>query len=243
MGAENVEYRVDGTVDRDFKNAYEAFMLRTCGDDVLPNPRNAEHGIFHNYRPWEYDKVFKYADFKEEDVVLDTGAMHTYFCIFLSQFVKKIYATDNFYWADRDYMTRERLFTPAGWVEYVERKGNAKIVGEKAGVTDLPYRDGMFDKVLCVSTVEHVLEDFKAVAELARVLKQGGRLLLTTEFNSRRPKEYSEEDRSYYRIYNAASLEALLAASGLRLKGPVLLEKRGLWLLRKHVNAFTCLEK
>ncbi len=218
-------------------------MLARCRGDVLPNPRGAKHGIFHSYRPWEYDKVFRYADFGEADVVLDTGAMHTYFCIYLAQFVKKIYATDSFYWADRDYMTKEKLLTPAEWVAYVERKGYGKIVAEEADVTDLPYEDGAFEKILCISTLEHVADDSRAAAELARVLKSGGRLLLTTEFNFRRPKEYSEEDGSYYRIYDAAALEALLGASALRLKGPILIEKRNCWRLRKHVAAFACLEK
>lgn len=243
MGPKNFEYRLDGAVDRGFLSRYEAFMLERCGADALPNPRRAAHGIFHNYRPWEYDKVFKYAGFEPGDVVLDTGAMHTYFCVFLAQFVAKVFTTDNFYWAERDYMTEEKLFSPAEWAAYVEGKGGGKIVAEKADLTQLPYPEATFDKVLCISTVEHVPDDFKAAAELARVLKPGGRLLLTTEFNFRRPKEYSEEDGSYYRVYHPASVEALLAASALRLRGPVRVEKRNFWVLRKHVNAFACLEK
>jgi len=44
----------------------------------------------------------------------------------------------------------------------------------------LPFRDGEFDAVLCFETVEHMPEPAAFVKELARVVKPGGRLLLTT---------------------------------------------------------------
>ena len=44
----------------------------------------------------------------------------------------------------------------------------------------LPFRDGEFDAVLCFETVEHMPEPAAFVKELARVVKSGGRLLLTT---------------------------------------------------------------
>ena len=218
-------------------------MIEKCGEDELPNPHNAKHGIFHNYRPWEYDKVYKYANFKMDDIILDTGAMHTYFCIFLSQFVKKIYVTDNFYWANRDYMEKEKLFTPERWIEYIEEKGKGKIKGEKADIINLQYQDNTFDKVFCISTIEHVLDDSKGIKELARVLKKGGRLLLTTEFNFYIGKKYSEKDNSYYRIYNFKTLKELIANSDLKLNGSVIIEKRNYLRLRKNVNVFMYLEK
>jgi len=43
-------------------------------------------------------------------------------------------------------------------------------------------RDGEFDNVLCTEALEHFYNPFLAVAEIRRVLKPGGRLILSTRF-------------------------------------------------------------
>jgi SAM-dependent methyltransferase len=43
----------------------------------------------------------------------------------------------------------------------------------------LPFREGCTDAVLCSQVVEHVLDPFALVRELARVLRPGGTLILT----------------------------------------------------------------
>lgn len=44
----------------------------------------------------------------------------------------------------------------------------------------LPFDDASFDVVLCVEGIEHVMDRHKTLHELRRVLKPGGRLLITT---------------------------------------------------------------
>ena len=44
----------------------------------------------------------------------------------------------------------------------------------------LPFPDASFDVVLCVEGIEHVVDRHKTLRELRRVLKPGGRLLITT---------------------------------------------------------------
>lgn len=44
----------------------------------------------------------------------------------------------------------------------------------------LPIGDAEFDAVLCVEGIEHVMDRHKTLSELRRVLKPGGRLILTT---------------------------------------------------------------
>jgi SAM-dependent methyltransferase len=46
----------------------------------------------------------------------------------------------------------------------------------------LPFRADSFDSILCTSVLEHVDSAEAAVAEIARVLKPGGRLLITVPF-------------------------------------------------------------
>jgi SAM-dependent methyltransferase len=44
----------------------------------------------------------------------------------------------------------------------------------------LPYPDGSFDRVTCVEVFEHIEDQFALAREFFRVLKRGGRLILTT---------------------------------------------------------------
>ncbi len=50
----------------------------------------------------------------------------------------------------------------------------------RASVLELPIPDNSVDVVLGLDLIEHVADDSKAVGELGRVLKTGGKLILTT---------------------------------------------------------------
>jgi SAM-dependent methyltransferase len=51
----------------------------------------------------------------------------------------------------------------------------------QANLEALPFRDGEFDVVLCSQVIEHVLDADAAVAELVRVLRPGGTLVISTD--------------------------------------------------------------
>ncbi len=46
----------------------------------------------------------------------------------------------------------------------------------------LPFRDGEFEVVLCTEVLEHVKDPIQVISELRRVLKIGGKVILTTRF-------------------------------------------------------------
>lgn len=75
---------------------------------------------------------------------------------------------------------------------------------------NLPFRDRTFDACLNVVTLEHVPEPARVVAELARTLAPGGRLLLIA------PHEWEEHQQphDYYR-YTRYGLEYLLRTAGM----------------------------
>ncbi len=57
--------------------------------------------------------------------------------------------------------------------------GSAGGLSAAAGdVRDLPFGDGRFDAIYSMGTIEHFAETEKAVAEMARVLKPGGRAII-----------------------------------------------------------------
>lgn len=161
-----------------------------------------------NFRGWDFEMIMKHGEFDENDVVLDTGAMHSYFSIYLAQFVKTVITTDDLSWAERDYFSKSGLPEPKEWMRIVSEKTNGRVLGEVADVRALPYATENFDKVLSISTIEHIDDDAKAMYEMMRVLKPGGLLLMTTEYG--KPKPYSEIDGSYYRIYDKQSLSDLI---------------------------------
>jgi SAM-dependent methyltransferase len=79
---------------------------------------------------------------------------------------------------------------------------------------------GAFDQVIALEVIEHILNDRKLVADLARVLKPGGRLLLTTPYKHYRRlyREYvsETEDGGHVRWgYTHDELRELMTAAGL----------------------------
>ena len=75
-----------------------------------------------------------------------------------------------------------------------------------------PFADGSFDSVLCNQVLEHVFAPDEFVRELARVLRDDGRLLLTVPF----VWDEHEQPRDYGR-YSSFGLAALLARHGFEL--------------------------
>lgn len=64
--------------------------------------------------------------------------------------------------------------------EYAAAAGVSGVTWQVGDIQAIPHPDATFDTVISCETIEHVPEPQKAVRELARVLKPGGRLFLTT---------------------------------------------------------------
>jgi ubiquinone/menaquinone biosynthesis C-methylase UbiE len=78
----------------------------------------------------------------------------------------------------------------------------------------LPFREGIFDIVVCSEVFEHIQDDIKAVKESSRVLKKGGTLLLTFPHQD---FYYSADDRfvGHYRRYSLRIIEEMIKQAGL----------------------------
>lgn len=194
-------------------NEYKQRMVELCGD---PKECKFPDGYWGNIRPWDYVKIMEHGEFKDTDKVLETGALHSYFCIYLSQLVSHYTCTDNFYWYGRGYAKPKTHQSPAEWCQYIMAKGR-NIVGESADIQQLHYADNTFDKVICISTIEHVIQDRHGVEEMMRVVKPGGVLLMTTEYNPDWSKPYAEDDYSYYRVYDRNGIAHLLSGFNIEV--------------------------
>ncbi len=51
-----------------------------------------------------------------------------------------------------------------------------------ASVYSIPFKDAAFDIVLCISVLEHLEEPAKAIEEMKRVLKPGGKIIVSVPF-------------------------------------------------------------
>jgi SAM-dependent methyltransferase len=89
----------------------------------------------------------------------------------------------------------------------------------------LPFADCTFDKVIAAEILEHLPDDGRAMAELARVLKPGGALAVTVpRWLPERvcwllSDDYHANEGGHIRIYRADRLRSGLQAEGLELEG------------------------
>ncbi len=51
-----------------------------------------------------------------------------------------------------------------------------------ASAYEMPFKDGEFDIVVCVAVLEHFDDPHRAIAEIYRVLKPGGRIIISVPF-------------------------------------------------------------
>ena len=112
----------------------------------------------------------------------------------------------------------------------IEAEEAATLPAEASGAvtngdaTRLPFADAAFDKVIASEVLEHIPDDGAAFAELARVLRPGGRLAVTVPawLPERICWALSDEfyapfvEGGHVRIYKERGIRAALRAVGLR---------------------------
>lgn len=123
--------------------------------------------------------------------VLDMGAGS---CPYRARFAHCHYETQDF-----AGLTGEQL-----------RHGSYGRIDYRCDITSVPVADGSFDAILCTEVLEHVAEPIKAVHEMARILKPGGRLMLTAPLGS----GIHQEPYHYYGGYTPYWYQDFLGAAG-----------------------------
>ena len=119
----------------------------------------------------------------------------------------------------------------AGLMAAMRAAGEAPTAALGTAVTGdglaLPFPDATFDRVVAAEVLEHVVDDARAMAELARVLRPGGTLAVTVPrwFPERVCWALADEyhapavEGGHVRVYRRGDLAARLARTGLRLTG------------------------
>jgi len=97
-----------------------------------------------------------------------------------------------------------------------------------ADLHELPVRTGRFDFVLCTEVLEHLPEPGQALAEIRRILRPNGQLLITVPFVI----ELHEEPYDFFR-YTPQALSRLLEQAGFA--PPSIQPLTGWWSTLAHV--------
>jgi SAM-dependent methyltransferase len=118
-----------------------------------------------------------------------------------------------------------RELVRAGWhavaLEYGETGAQTAMIRgipvARGDAHRLPLADRCADLVVCLDVIEHLDDDVLALAEMGRVLKPGGRLLLAVPAD---PSLWSPHDDAvgHLRRYTRSSLLRAVASAGLRVE-------------------------
>lgn len=82
-----------------------------------------------------------------------------------------------------------------------------------ANLTEMPFKRGSFDAVICTQVIEHVTEPRFVLDEISRVLKVGGHLFLTA------PQSWHQHQKPHdYFRYTSFGLQYLIENSNLQIE-------------------------
>ena len=137
---------------------------------------------------WDYGASYSYSDYDNlseylspNDVVLDLSCGYGNGTFVIADKCKIVYGydviEDHIDYAKKSLV--EKSFTNVNF-----------ILGPKER---LRFKDGFFDKVISVHTMEHVEDDKAFIKEIYRVLKIGGLLLITVPLRIRKPFAGNDE--------------------------------------------------
>jgi SAM-dependent methyltransferase len=124
-----------------------------------------------------------------------------------------------------DTELKDVLATFAAMSEAEELPGQAIGSCVNTNVLALPFADGAFDHVIASEVLEHIPDDTKAMAELARVTRPGGTITVTVPRAGQEvvcwllSNEYHNTPGGHVRIYRQGQLTHRLRGAGLMVKG------------------------
>jgi SAM-dependent methyltransferase len=92
------------------------------------------------------------------------------------------------------------------------RDGGYGRIDYVSDVTAIPVETGSFDAILCAEVLEHVPDPLAAIREFARILKPGGKLILTAPLGS----GVHQEPYHFYGGYTEFWYQRFLPGAGFR---------------------------
>jgi len=92
--------------------------------------------------------------------------------------------------------------------------GSYTALDYQSDITSIPVPDESFDVLLCTEVLEHVPEPIKALHEFGRIVRRGGKLLLTAPLRSR----LHQEPYHFYAGYTPHWYHKFLPEAGFKIE-------------------------
>jgi SAM-dependent methyltransferase len=166
---------------------------------------------------------FERLDVRPGQVLLDLGCgggRHTYEAMRRGA---TVIALDADLAVVQDVQHLVRLMAAEG--EFTTTPGSPRGGTMQGDALSLPFPAASIDRVIASEVLEHIWADERAIVELHRILKPGGKLAVTvpTRFPERvcwaLDEEYHAAPGGHIRIYRQRDLEAKLVRGGLVVRG------------------------
>jgi SAM-dependent methyltransferase len=126
--------------------------------------------VSHWSRFFEYPWAWIEGDLKGHHTILDAGGGLSPFQLLAATVCKAVVNVD---------AARREVVEKAGLAYAFKAARNLSV--EYGDIRKLLYTDGSFDRVFCISVLEHLDRPEEVLNELLRVLRPGGHLLLTMD--------------------------------------------------------------
>jgi SAM-dependent methyltransferase len=148
-------------------------------------------------RDWELYQVFSRLPVGNREVrIMDTGVFNTYTALFLEEITDHAVVSDNFAWAQRTRHIAPPVYAPYDYWKNAIQTCAPRVEIKHIDLTDISYPDNTFDYITCISTIEHIRRPRRALEEMVRCVKPGGRVLITTDHS---PRQLCLTDCNRYR--------------------------------------------
>ncbi len=165
---------------RDYLVGYDKVIKRLLPDN-FPYPTRQ--------RDWELYQVLRQIPLNNTKIkVLDTGSFNTFTGLWLATYTENPVVSDLLYQRLYKSVLRFTGLLPRKknelfylkWTSLL-KKCAPNLSMENIDLLNISYSDSTFDYITSISVIEHIRNTERAVKEMYRCLKPGGKLLITTD--------------------------------------------------------------